>query len=121
MLLIGEVARIVGQLESVAKLAVIAAVRLQHAATRDELSFNEAAFVALEGCLFHLRDYIGVSDDNALDRDEFVDVRRVQVSDAVVFAEAEGTDLYDWLHTCGICSWHNLGATLTHITLSGVA
>lgn len=67
MLLIREVTRIVSQLESVAKLAVIAAVRLQHAATRDELSFNEAAFVALEGCFFHLRDNIGVSDDNTLD------------------------------------------------------
>jgi hypothetical protein len=67
MLLIREVARIVSQLESVAELAVIAAVRLQHTATRYELSFNEAAFVALEGCFFHLRDNIGVSDDNTLD------------------------------------------------------
>jgi hypothetical protein len=48
-------------------------------------------------------------------------VRRVQVSDAVVLAEAKGTDLDDRLHTCRICSWHNLGATLTYITLPGVA
>ncbi len=48
-------------------------------------------------------------------------MRRVQVSDAMVLAEAEGTDLDDRLHTCWICSWHNLGASLTHITLSGIA
>ena len=48
-------------------------------------------------------------------------MRWVQVSDAMVLAEAEGTDLDDRLHTCGICSWHNLGATLTYISLSGVA
>jgi hypothetical protein len=39
----------------------------------------------------------------------------------VVLAEAEGTNLDDRLHTCGVCAWHNLGATLTHITLAGVA
>ena len=67
MLLVREVARVVCQLEGVAELAVIAGVWLQHAAARDELSFNKAALVALEGCLFHLRDDIGVSDDNTLD------------------------------------------------------
>ena len=48
-------------------------------------------------------------------------MRRVQVADAVALAEAEGTNLDDRLHTCGVCSWDNLGATLTHIALPGFA
>lgn len=67
MLLVREEARVMCKLESVAELAVIAGVWLQHTAARDELSFNEAALIALEGSLFHLRDDIGVSDDNTLD------------------------------------------------------
>jgi hypothetical protein len=66
MLLVREEARVMCKLESVAELAVIAGVWLEHTAARDELSFNEAALVALEGSLFHLRDDIGVSDDNTL-------------------------------------------------------
>ena len=58
MLLIGEIARIVSQLECVAELAVFAGVRLQHTTARDELSFDETALVALEGSLFHLRNDI---------------------------------------------------------------
>ena len=58
MLLISEETIIVNHRESVSLLAIIAKVRLKNATTRDELILLEVANLALECCLFHLRNDI---------------------------------------------------------------
>lgn len=69
MLLIGEVAVVVDHLEGVATLAVGTSVWLEYAPTLDVLVLHCVALETLERCFFHFWDYVGVSNDNTLDRD----------------------------------------------------
>ena len=84
-------------LERVALFAVLAVVGLKNAASRNKLLLCVAALMALKEGLLHLGDDIGVSNNDTLDRDQFIDMRRIQVSDSVMDSHVEGPHLNNWV------------------------
>lgn len=95
MLLVGEEARVVHHLERVALLTVVAEVRLEDASSLDELILCKPAVHTFECSFLHFGDDVAVTDDDALNRDELVNVRGVEISDSVLGTEVEGAHLDD--------------------------
>jgi len=95
VLLIREVAAVVNHLEAIPSLAVFALIGLNNAPSLNEFVLQKATLEALEGCLLHLRNDVRVPNHYALYRYELVNVRRVEVSDAVMSSHVEWPDLND--------------------------
>lgn len=53
--------------------------------------------MALEESLLHLRDDIRVPNNDTLDRDQFIDMGGIQVSDPVMHSHVEGSHLNNWV------------------------
>ena len=84
-------------LERVALFAVLAVVGLKNAASRNKLLLCVAALMALKEGFLHFGDDIGVSNNDTLNRDQFIDMRRIQVSDSVMDSHVEGPHLNNWV------------------------
>ena len=87
VLLVGEETRVEVGLESVPLLAIHAKSGLDDSAHLHGTLFLPRALSADKVSLFHLRDNVTVANDNASERDQFLDMIRPQLPNPIHFAQ----------------------------------
>jgi len=108
VLLVGEDALVVDDLEGVTLVAILTEGWLLDTACLDAPFFLTATFDALEVGLFHLGNDVTVADDDASEGDELINVVRVQLSDPVDLPEVVRSDLDDGFSHVRVLELHLL-------------